>query len=294
MGWTAGKRWCAALAAAALAAAPAWAEGKPQRIVSTNLCTDELLMRLVAPERIVSVTWLAWKEDATPAELQPLLPRFKPNHGLAEEVLMKRPDLVVTGTFSARFTTSLLRKLGVRVIALDPDESFDSYYANVRLVGEAVGEPERAEQLIASFKARLAALQAQIPPGERPVYADINVNFMMPGKDTLYTQVVNAGGFRTLGELVGFSGYRAVPLEQLIKYHPELISTGTLYDNQPSMATQNLHHPLLRKMAADAVATVDIPSRYTTCTTPETLDMVSELVALRRKVDAAKAERASK
>lgn len=257
---------------------------RPQRIVSLNACTDQLLLRLVEPERIVSLTFLSHEKDALPQEFRPLLKRFKPNHGLAEEVLTMQPDLVVTGTFSSKFTTTLLRRLGRNVVEFAPDNSFDEMYASILRMGDAVGEPKRAEKLVADFKSRLASLQAQIPPGETPVYADIDVNFWMPGKDTLYTQVVNAGGFRTAGEVVGYSGYQPIPLEQLIRIEPEVVSITTTYANPPSMATQNLRHPLLRRMAAGAKAMLNIPGRYVVCATPETLDLVQTLVETRKKL----------
>src|SRR5262245_31812840 len=110
----------ALLAGAALSAfsgpafsGPAFAEAaKPQRIVSINYCTDQLLLRLVEPERIASMTFLSWEKDATPAEYAPLLTHIKQNHGLTEEVLREDPDLVLSGTFSSYYTNTLLQRLG--------------------------------------------------------------------------------------------------------------------------------------------------------------------------------------
>jgi len=268
-------------------AAPAWAD-KPQRIVSTNYCTDQILIRLVEPERIASLTFLSWERDATAPDYRRVLDRVKPNHGLAEEVLTLEPDLVVGDPYSARFASNLLRRLGHEVVLIPTENSFEEWYGNVLALGEAVGEPERARRIVADFKARLAALQARIPPGERPVYADLTVNNYMPGTGTLYTEVVNAGGFRTAGEYMGFSGYRMIPLEQLIRIPAELISASSQYENPPSMATQNLRHPVLRQMAAKARAAIHIPGRYIMCTTPETLDMVEMLVKAREDIDSAR------
>ena len=61
--------------------------------------------------------------------------------------------------------------------------------------------------MIAEFDARLAALQTQLPPGEKPVFADIGVNNFMSGRDTLFAHVVNAGGWRTLGEIAAWPEY---------------------------------------------------------------------------------------
>src|SRR5262249_35041533 len=60
-------RWRAVVAAVAAAAllplAPGRAAsdvpGKPGRIVSLNMCVDELLLRLAEPRNVASVTWLS-------------------------------------------------------------------------------------------------------------------------------------------------------------------------------------------------------------------------------------------
>ncbi len=276
-----------------MSTAAADAPKRPQRIVSTNMCAEQMLLRLVEPERIVSMTWLSWEKDATPPEYQHVLKRAKPNHGLAEEVLMLEPDLVVGGTFSARFSNDMMTRLGKNLVLFEPENSFEDWYANIRKLGAAVGEPERAEAVIADFQSKLADMQAEIGPGERPVYAQLSVNNNTPGKDTLTSEVVRAGGFQTIGEALGYSGYRNIPLEDLIQVDVALISTNRRSDTEFSLARASLQHPLLRMMADRAVARIDIPARYQVCPTPETLKMIRELVDARKKVDAARASKPS-
>lgn len=285
----------AILAITALITCPAWAQHappaptRPQRIVSTNYCTDQMLLRLVEPERIVSLTYLSWDKDATPPEFQPILDRTPRNHGLAEEVLMLEPDLVVGGAYSARFSNSLLQQLGRDLFLIQPENNFEDWYANVRRMGLAVGEPARADKLIADFRRELAAMQAEIPPGEMPIYADLQVNNWMPGKNTLYTAIVNAGGFRTAGETLGYSGYRGIPIEELIQIDAALISTNLNKDGPKSMTRESLKHPLLRRMADRAIAEINIPNRYVVCPTPELLKMIRQLVDMRKLVDSKRA-----
>lgn len=263
---------------------------RPQRIVSMNLCTDQLLMRLVEPERIASISFLSFEPGETPAELQPILKQLRQNRGLAEQVLMLKPDLILAGQYSTLTTTPLLQKLGYKVVLFSPDNSFGDMRANIRKLGEAVGEQARAEKMIADFDRDLAALRAGLPSGPMPVYADIGVNNWMAGRGTLSTEVANAGGFRTLGETVGYDGYRSIPLEQLVRHAPDLISSSSGYANPPSMATQALGHPLIRDMIAKS-QTIELASRYTTCANPSSLDAVRLLVEARKAVDAKKAAR---
>src|SRR5262249_10027333 len=77
------------------------AQAAPQRIVSMNLCTDQLALMLVDRSRIVSISFLG----ADPAE-SPLAAMAKGvpiNHGLAEEVIAQKPDLVLTGRYTTGF-----------------------------------------------------------------------------------------------------------------------------------------------------------------------------------------------
>ena len=246
-----------------------------------NLCTDELLMRIVDPSRIASITYLSQQPINAPLGLGAIASKLKVNHGLAEEVLMQDPDLILAGRFTSATAVSLLRRIGYKIVIFDPENTLDDMRSNIRKLGEAVGEPGRAEQVIADFDTRLAALQRQIPPGEKPVFADIGVNSYIAGANTLYTHVVNAGGYRTLGQELGFEGFRNVPLEEVLSTNPALISTATPWTSPPSMSTMALRHPALLKMV-ESTPQVTIPERYTTCGAPSLLGAVEILVAARK------------
>ena len=209
----------------------------PQRIVSMNLCTDELLMRIVDPSRIASITYLSQQAINGPLGLDAVASKLKINHGLAEEVLMQEPDLILAGRFTSATAVNLLRKLGYNIVVFDPENTLDDMRANIRKLGEAVGSTARAEEIIVNFDKRLAHLQAQIPPGDKPVFADIGVNNFIAGENTLYTHIVNASGYRTLGQALGFDGFRNVPLEEVLSTKPALISTATPWTSPPSMST---------------------------------------------------------
>jgi len=93
----------------------AQAQEGPRRVVSVNLCADQLLLRL-APERVIAITTLSRRADLAP---DPTLGADKPAiRGSAEEILALRPDLVVFGPFSAAATRTLLERLGLPVYTL--------------------------------------------------------------------------------------------------------------------------------------------------------------------------------
>lgn len=271
-----------AFAAAFLSAPLAHAQSPPpQRIVSMNLCTDELLMRLVAPGRIASISYLSQQPVNAPLGLDAIASQLTPNHGLAEEIIKLQPDLILAGSFTTTTAVALLRHMGYRVEIFAPEKTLADMRANIRKLGALTGDMQAAEQLIADFDRRFAALQAEIPPGERPVFADIGVNNYVSGDGTLYAEIVNAGGYRTLGQALGYSDYRNISLEQLLTLRPALISTATPWTNPPSLSTMALGHPALRKLVA-RTRQITIPERYTTCGAPSVLGAIEMLVEARK------------
>lgn len=278
------RRWILSVTAGVLAcsgAALGQAAEKPQRIASLNLCTDQMLMMLVEPERIASISFLSLQDERTPPELRDVANSLAVNHGLAEEVLLQRPDLVLAGTYAARPAVGLLRRMGVQVEDFAPEMSFDDMRANLLRMGELVGERDKAEAIIAGFDAEMAALRARASAtDEMPVFADIDVNNWLAGSGTLSAEIVNAGGYRTLAETLGVVGHQNVPLEVLVTTDPDLMALETPWSDPPSLATNGLQHPALRRMARERDV-IDMPERFTICATPYSLEGARLLAAQR-------------
>lgn len=97
----------------------------PQRIMSLKICTDELLMELVPPPRIASVTFLS--QESAALKLWPQAARIPANHNSAEEVLATRPDLILTDSFATPQMRKLLSRSGARVVEVPPAENFEQF-----------------------------------------------------------------------------------------------------------------------------------------------------------------------
>lgn len=242
-------------------------QARPARVVSLNLCTDQLVLLLADPDRIAAVSHLAASPPDAPAEIVARARNTRTVRGLAEEVMPLKPDLVVAGVYAARPTVELLRRLGVPVVDFEPESDFDDMRANIRRMGEALGERERAEAMVRELDRRLAALPGRADTGKAPLYARIGANGFVAGRDTLADAISSAAGYRTLGEAVGFSGYRMVSVEALGTSRPDLLTLSTQWTRPPSLATGFLNHPLLRRLSV-ATPRVDIPDPWWTCGGP--------------------------
>src|SRR5690606_12598919 len=139
-----------------LCGGPAAGEASPRRVVSMNLCTDQMAMLVAAPGQLFSVSHLA--ADPTSSVLASQAAHYAVNHGQAEEIFLMQPDLVLAGTYTDKATVDLLKSLGIQVEEFAPESSFDDIRDNLRRMGNLLGQRQRGEELVADLDRRLAAV----------------------------------------------------------------------------------------------------------------------------------------
>ncbi len=250
--------WLAAPAAAA-----------PTRVVSMNLCTDQLAMLVAGEAQLYSVSYLA--ADPSSSVLAADSGRYVVNHGLAEEVFLMQPDLVLTGTYSTRATVGLLRRLGIRVEEFRPEQSFDDVRRNLLRMGEILGRSERAADLVAELDGRLADVGAKGSSGM--TVATYYANSYTSGSGTLVDAAIQASGLTNIATSLGLEGTSRLPLELLVMEWPDLVVDGESRYATPALADDNFSHPAYRRLTGDT-ASIAVPAKYTVCGAPFTAEAV--------------------
>lgn len=267
---------CALLFALAFAvlASSAWA--KPERIVSINLCADQFLLAMADPASIASVSYFAPDPDVS--SLAARARGIPVNYARAEEVLLFRPDLVLTGAFTTRTTADLLRRLNVPVHVVDVPTDLDGVRRVTVAVAEAIGEPEKGAALVADMDRRLAA----IPPASasRPTAAVFRANGISRGRGTLFDDLLQKAGWRNLAADLGLVGFAYLPLETLLLAEPDLLIFGSLERAAPSLGEMLVRHPALAGARAPWRRLV-VPARLMQCGTPDVVAVVEMLARAR-------------
>lgn len=238
---------------------------QPKRVVSMNLCTDQMAMLIAGQGQLYSVSHLAGDQSASVLAGQ--AGKYVANHGLAEEIFLMQPDLVIAGTYTTRTTVALLRRLGFRVEEFAPENSFDDVRANLRRMGGILGREARAAELVAELDAGLARLSAN-NVADRTV-ALYYANSYTSGSGTLADEIVNASGLTNIGATLGLAGTVKLPLELLLLADPELIVADDTQYEAPALAEENFVHPAYRALSGRTVA---VPAKYMICGTPFTLE----------------------
>ncbi len=247
----------------------------PKRVVSMNLCTDQLAMLLADEEQLLSVSHLA--SDPRMSAMVEQAGKYQINHGLAEQIYLMQPDLVLAGNFTARASVSMLKRLGVPVVTFDPAYSLEDVRARMLQMGDALSQQTRAEALAAEFDAQLASYRNET--GVRPRAALYYANGYTLGDKSLAGQILTAAGLVNIAAEVGFDAGGIIPLEVLAMAQPDTVITSRTYP-AASRSEEVMGHPVIEKLRAtrpDAAMT----SSDWVCGTPFVLRAIDEMVTLR-------------
>jgi iron complex transport system substrate-binding protein len=239
------------------------ATAAPARIVSINVCTDQLAMLIAGEGQLRSVSMLA--ADPNSSVMTEEAAAYAVNHALAEEIFLMRPDLVLAGTYSSRATVGLLRRLGIAVEEFAPATSFDDIRADIKRVGALLGREARAAELVAELAALAAA-----PHSGRSI-ALYEANSYTTGAGTLANEIIRAAGLVNVAETMGIVGSGRVPLELLIVARPDIVASSFRDYGAPALAQENFVHPAFAALEA-ASQTVATPTPNMICGAPFTLD----------------------
>jgi iron complex transport system substrate-binding protein len=253
----------ASLLAISAALAAARADASPRRVASLNLCTDELVLMLAAPEQIVSVTHLAQQEAETPLWRQAA--HYRRNDGSLLSVVAFRPDLVVTMGGGGRDRLGIAQRLGIPTVDLPFAQGLGDVVESVRRLAIALGRPEAGTALLR----RMAALMRSAPGWRR---------------DTIWL----GGGGRTVpatgleAQWMALAGMRQramqgdrVSLETLLVRPPAILLRSDYRQGQYSAGQRWLAHPLARY--ARTQRTIATDGRLWTCMGPLLIDEIYRL-----------------
>jgi iron complex transport system substrate-binding protein len=244
------------------------ASASPTRVVSINVCTDQMAMMVAAEGQLYSVTHLA--TDPHTSAMVDKAKGYVVNHGLAEEIFLMKPDLVLAGTYTSRAAVELLRGLGIRVELFDPVNTFDDVREQFLRIGQMMDRETQAQAVVAELDAGLADLAAN---AKNVTALGWSSNSYATGGGTFTDEVMTKAGLTNIATREGIQGGARVPLEMLLAEGPDLVVTGSTSYERPAMAQDNFSHPAYRAYVEDGKQ-VSVPDKFWVCGAPFTLEAV--------------------
>lgn len=196
---------------------------EPARIVSLAPSNTEIVCALDACDRLVGVTDF---DDYPPevAEVDDVVIAAQVD---VEAVVAAEPDLVLAAgnELTPSAVIAQLVDLGQPVLTLYP-ESLDEVYADIELIGTALGRTGAAATLVADMEERATAVADAVSGLEAPrTFYEVGVfegAIYTAGEGSFLASLIElAGGEPITGDAGG-----SIALEQLVAADPELILLG--------------------------------------------------------------------
>jgi iron complex transport system substrate-binding protein len=268
------------LASALLIGAAPAAPRPPKRVVSLNMCADQLVIALADRSQIAGLT--EWARDPQLSFYADRAMSLPFTHRSAEEVLELRPDLVISAPYRTKAVLKPLKARGVTMIDLPHKDGLDGMEASIRLVAKALGHPERGTAMIASIRSQLASVNAS--PGRGRSAAYYQRQGYLTGTGTLVDDMMRRVGLVNMAGKLGRPELSQLPLEQLVLARPDFVVTedGTRAGEDRSGAM--VRHPLL-EAALRPGHHLYIPQALTVCGGPGYPIAVAMLADQIRKAD---------
>ena len=224
----------------------AWAaEPKPQRVASLNLSADEVLVAILPPLRLVSVTQWADAPGTSNVvgRIPPAVHRFVKAD--LEQLVALRPDLAVVSEYTDADFLKQLERSGLHVHRMLGLGTLVGVRGAILELGRAVGEDEAARRLVAEFDWKLAELGRRLEGARKPRVLYWSGN-MTAGKDTAIGALLEAAGAVNVGREMGIVGIAPPGAERAFVTNPDAVLVGTWPGSKQTLTS----HPLFAQWAA--------------------------------------------
>lgn len=207
---------------------------KPKKIAALSLNVAEVAMDLVEAENIVAVTTSMGNESLShySNEYEEITNKVAGATSLdPEAVLAYDPDLVLlTLTHGAeQDARTMLESAGVPLASFDQWSTVQVLLENYKLIGQLVGEEERAEQIVKEMEEKVSQAQAAVKDiKEKPSVLLLsqvgpNTGPYILGPTSIAYDIVNLAGGTPASDILGIDKTTPASIEHVINLNPDYI-----------------------------------------------------------------------
>jgi iron complex transport system substrate-binding protein len=272
--------WPGLVLALALFNSATGAAGLP-RIVSMNVCSDQLLLSLADPEQILGLS--RFSRDAWQSFAADKARRFPILSGGAEDVLVAKPDIVVASLFDKRSTRELLKANGLNLVEFTVPRTLDEVKQQILEMGEVVQHPDRAALAIARLDAAVARAR-QAVTDHRYRVLPLSRRGWVSGSDSLVSSLLSETGLLNPAADLGVAAGGYASLEAIVQLRPDFLLVAEAGDRAEDDGRAFLLHPALERFYPPDKRIV-LPERLTVCGGVMLADALDVLTAELKRVE---------
>jgi iron complex transport system substrate-binding protein len=193
-----------------------------RRIVSATLATDEILLELVPPERVVALSTFANDPAASNVVEQARAVRRRVR-GDPEALLALEPDVVFTSLYVRPESTALLARAGVPIARMRSTTSVHAIEESIVEIGRIVGEEDDARAIVERMRATLAGVRDRVRGADRPRVLLHDRAGYTAGRETVFDELLSIAGGRNAAAEAGVVGHAVLETERLLALDPDIV-----------------------------------------------------------------------
>ena len=218
----------------------------PQRVVSTFLCTDEYVFRLVPRDRIAALSYEATDRHPVVSTIADRAKGIRTIHPSTETVLALAPDLVVMYAGTNPRLHDNLKSLGIPILDVPWAKSFADVRAITTMLGRKLGTPDQAKAMLDQMNRQIAAARAGAPrPPVSGILYEPNGYASVGG---ITNEIMAMSGITDVAPKSELTRTGTLPVEAVIATAPELLILGGEARVGSARAYTILHHPALQAL----------------------------------------------
>jgi iron complex transport system substrate-binding protein len=260
---------------------PARAVAAQPRIVSMNVCTDQLLLPLADPEQILGLS--RYSRNGWPSPAADETHRYPALSGEAEDVLVLKPDVVVATLFEKRSTRELLKSNGLYLVEFALPRNLEQVKSQIREMGEIAGHADRAMEEITRLDAAVARAHKAVAE-KRYRVLPLARRGWVSGSDSFVSSLLTATGLLNAAGDLGVTSGGYASLEAIVNLKPDLILVSQAGDHAGDEGEALLLHPALERFYPPSKRIV-IPEPLTECGSIRLAEALDVLVRELKRVE---------
>lgn len=178
-----------------------------------------------------------------------------------EQIIARRPDLVIVKDFMYKRLGAPLAKLGIPVLALSL-ETADSFRTEIELLGQVLNMEDRAAEINRIYAERLGHIEKRVSPLEQAEKPRVlllyyssrggETAFNIAPADWMQTyQVEAAGGNAVWADSNMGSGWKTVNFEQIAAWDPDAVVVTSFHSPPDSFFEDILTSPQWNRLRAN-------------------------------------------
>lgn len=198
--------------------------GKPQRIVSLTLGTDEMLLSLVAPSRLAALTYLADDPGiSNVAESAKQVPgRVKAN---LESVIGLKPDIVIVANWQPIELIKSIKDAGIPVYIYKTPSTIEEIKSVIIELATLVGEGPKGTEVVGEMDADLAVVGDKVKnlsPDKKKMVIRYTLTGATYGKGSLFDDICKYANVENGVAKAGGSAFENLSKEKIIAVNPDI------------------------------------------------------------------------